>query len=208
MSDAFYICEDCGTRINVATGQAVPECSVCKVTAPTAILSLVPHMPYSFGEYKAFSDNTVSKEEYVRYKYLFALASSGIISNLELQVSYALQQRLIIPSRKGYKGFTQSGVSYSPDFRYQYHGVTYIEEYKYFKRTKKGTPKPGIRATARKQIKALIDKYAERFISHEWRFVITAWNKQEQQYYAFNANGVHFDYDLANYVAIRKVIAA
>lgn len=158
-------------------------------------------------EYKKLS---VSGEEYRRYLYLYAMWRDGVISNLELQVSFDLLPEVIVPGINWYsykkadgktrKGYKQAGLSYSPDFRYQYDGVTVIEEYKAVTRTKAGNYLPRIKIPARNKIKLWMVKHEAQILSGEWFFFISGWNKFEREYTAFDSNSNIIDYPLANHI--------
>jgi hypothetical protein len=172
----------------------------------------------SFASYKQITDNKVSFEEYERYQYLYALQANGVISQLECQVSYELLPSVHVPginwytfkrdSRGTRQGFKQAGMSYAPDFRYQYQGVTVIEEYKAVKRTKKGTYLPLFQAGYRHKLKLWVAKHGLHLVTGEWFFCITGWNRYEGLYSAFDSNSNLIDYPLANHIQVAQENAA
>lgn len=70
-----------------------------------------------------------SKAELARFTHLHQLEQAGVISDLELQPEYLLQQ--------GFKrnGKTHRAVHYLADFRYQKNGQTIVEDVKGMKNT-------------------------------------------------------------------------
>jgi hypothetical protein len=162
---------------------------------------LVPAMKPSkqayltFTQYKALSSNTVSQAEWKRYTHLFAMVQEGTISNLELQVCYDLIPGTRMKPIIG-KPYTQSSVTYSPDFRYVWNGYTIVEEYKGMRFTKKTkTPNPRTDTAARLKHKLFMHKYLKHFQSGEWLFIISAWHPKERDYTLFNSNGTIIDFD-------------
>lgn len=73
-----------------------------------------------------------SRGEGQRYRELALLERSGLISDLELQVNYILQEAFIDAD-----GVKQRAVTYTADFTYCERGITVIEDYK-SKATAKG----------------------------------------------------------------------
>jgi hypothetical protein len=233
MSDTYYLCDECGYRVDCPDGKVL-DCPSCYgiITAPilatkrAQIATNVPtidNIHLDFASYKQISDNKVSFEEYERYQYLYALQANGIISQLECQVSYELLPSVHVPginwytykrdSRGTRQGFKQAGMSYAPDFRYQYQGVTVIEEYKAVRKTEsKLTHKinylPVFQAGYRHKLKLWVAKYGFQLVSGEWFFCLTGWNRFEDMYSAFDSNSNLIDYPLANYIQIAQEQAA
>lgn len=176
-------------------------------TCPRCGSTVVYSSLLAFATYQKLSPNKVSREEYDRYVYLKGLQDSGIIHALETQVSYDLLPKVDVSGVNWYRyaatkrtGFTQGALTYSPDFRYQYEGVTVIEEYKAVSKTKKGNLVPRIRTDARNKVKLWISQHSEQLIAGTLFFCISGWFKGHQQYYIFDSNSNLIDYPLANYI--------
>jgi hypothetical protein len=155
----------------------------------------------TFNEYVAFSPNKVSYEEYNRYKCLHNLLSLGIISDLQLQTSFVIQDEIVFPAGKWYKhgtrrGFKQQSITYSPDFVYAFEGVEIIEEYKGLRRTIKGNLKPRMTTTARNKIKRFVALKPDKIISGDWCFVIVSRDKEKREYVTFDPNGNIIDFPI------------
>ncbi len=204
-SDGMNIqqCPYCGEMYT--TQDTCPSCASKdapkpKQKASNSSLTVVSAI-LTFSDYKKASPNKVSKEEYHRYLYLHRLAEQGVISDLQIQVSYPLVSAVTVPSIHWYNGtkkggYKQGAISYSPDFKYIYAGVQVIEEYKAVPDKKL---KPRIAPASRLRIKMWLDKYSDKIISGKWFFVISGWQRKSQRYYAFDSNGNLISYPVTNY---------
>lgn len=144
----------------------------------------------TLAEYTALSPNSVSNEEYQRYCQLWSYQDNGTITALELQPKYELIPTMTLyPNEWISTKRTQSAVSYTPDFRYQYGGITIVEEYKAITSTATGKAKPRLQGASRERIKLWQDKHRHQLKIDALRFVIVGWYRKGKRYIAFDSNG-------------------